>query len=68
MQKYAHHHVRVDESEGVNDNFALHGLDGIYHNSNSPEIRLKMTKFKCRRRNSGQTPTCLKEPQSSAGC
>ena len=40
MQKYAHHHVRVDESEGVNDNFALHGLDGIYHNSNSPEIRL----------------------------
>ena len=41
----AHHHVRVDESEGVNDNFALHRLDGIYHNSNSPEIRLKMTKL-----------------------
>ena len=40
-KKYAHHHVRVDESEGVNDNFALHRLDGIYHNSNSPEIRLK---------------------------
>ena len=64
----AHHHVWVDESEGVNDNFALHRLDGIYHNSNSPEIRLKMTKFKQRSWYSGQTLTCLKEPQSSAGC
>ena len=39
----AHHHVGVDESEGVDDDFALHRLDGIDHDGNSPETRQKLT-------------------------
>ena len=36
-----HHHVGIDKSECVDDHFSFHRLDGIHHNSNSPEKTLK---------------------------
>ena len=47
----AHHHVGVDESEGVDDDFALHRLDGINHDGNSPEIGQKLTNANVNRLN-----------------
>jgi hypothetical protein len=31
--------VRVDETEGVNDHFAFHRLDGVNDNSNGPYVQ-----------------------------
>ena len=47
----AHHHVGVDESKGVDDDFALHRLDGINHDGNSPEIGQKLTNANVKRLN-----------------
>ena len=43
----AHHHVGVDESKGVDDDFALHRLDGINHDGDSPEIGQKINQRQC---------------------
>ena len=35
-----HHHVRVDEPEGVDHDLALHRLDGVHHHRYGPEGEL----------------------------